>query len=275
MTYQLPTWAKDFSDQGITDERLSEIISTTEFEQVRWLDLRFNQISRKGLEALCAAKLPELEAVAIFGNPCGDLRETFKSQGLDGDIVPGSIKPSALASELEATYGYKIWLHPLLEHGEAFPLPNNIAKLEPFFGDDVVTGPIEKFDYEDEEMETTHPSLELPLENEIHKLSLRHGELAMKFITKAITEEEALEWESIKSRMDKLSELKRQDSLVDYIMEGIGRLLDAKIDVLIDPKNEPRMVSAKNYLRQALKTSLEHYPRIRLPGDHILEDEKS
>jgi len=282
MAYQLPPWAKDFSDRGITDEQLAGIISAGELEQVHWLDLRFNQITSKGLEALCAAKLPGLEAVALFGNPCGDLRETFKTQGLDGDIIPESIKPSVLASELEVIYGYKIWFHPLLEYGDAFPLPNNMPNSEPFFGDDVVLSPVEKFD--SEEPETMYPNQELPLEKEIHKptqesllekeihkLSLRHGELAMKSITETLTEKETIEWEAVKSQMDKLSGLQRQDNLVNYIIEGISRFLDAKIDVLMDPKNEPRMVSAKKYLRQALKTSLEHYPRISLPGDHILE----
>lgn len=131
----MPSWIKDLSDQGITDDHLIKIIQMLEMSKIRWLDLRFNQITSKGLEILCAANLPELEVVALYGNPCGEPTETFNIDLSDGNILTNSIKTNSLARNLEIKFGYKKWFHPITEYGEPFPLPKDLSR-NPIFADE-------------------------------------------------------------------------------------------------------------------------------------------
>jgi len=133
MAYKLPIWAKDFSDQKINDDGLNKLISLPEMKDIRWLDLRFNRITLKGLEFLCKADLPDLEVAELYGNLCGNLSEICTIDVATGLIVPSSVKSKPLVISLEEKYGYKKWLHPLSEFGDPFPSPN---VLNPLFADE-------------------------------------------------------------------------------------------------------------------------------------------
>lgn len=136
MTYRLPKWAKDLSDQKLDDAKLAIVLKLPEMKEIRWLDLRFNQITRVGVESLCQTDLPNLEVVELFGNPCDKIGETYQIDSITESIIGNSIKLTSLSVELEAKYGYKRWFHPISEFGDQFPHPNQLEKSDPILIDE-------------------------------------------------------------------------------------------------------------------------------------------
>jgi len=130
-----PSWAKDFSDRNLQDRDLLEILPKLAQDGVRWLDLRFNNITRDGLEHLCGWDLPFLEVAELFGNPCGCPTEIYKFDPATGEVIRNSIKANLLTQELETKFGYRKWFHPVTELGDPFPLPTHLTRLDPLFED--------------------------------------------------------------------------------------------------------------------------------------------
>lgn len=136
MTYRLPKWALELSEQKLDDNGLLAVLKTPVIKEIRWLDLRFNQITNTGVESLCQINLPNLEVVELFGNPCDKIGEIFQIDSVTESIISRSIKLTPFAAILEAKYGYRRWLHPISEFGDAFPHPSHLEKTDPFFTDD-------------------------------------------------------------------------------------------------------------------------------------------
>lgn len=136
MVHKLPPWALVFSEQKITDQKLKNILQLPEVVNARWLDFRFNQITRDGIHLLCGSNLPSLEIAEFYGNPCDKLGEVYKTDLVTECIIPESIKLTPFTAELEAKYGYRRWFHPVSEFGDPFPPPTALLRLEPFFTED-------------------------------------------------------------------------------------------------------------------------------------------
>lgn len=148
MGYNFPEWAKDYSDSNLDDIKLAELFPLLNTQNIRWLDLRFNHITKLGLESLCAQNLPALEVVELFGNPCGCPTETYNTDVATGDILRNTIRPTSLVVELEKKFGYRKWFHPISEFSEPFPLPSDLLRLDPLF--DPSDDTMEDLDFEED-----------------------------------------------------------------------------------------------------------------------------
>lgn len=90
------------SGNDLDDEAIATLASSPHLGQLAWLDLSRNRIGRTGVEALAASdRLPRLRYVGFQGNAIPDPTPRFADE-YDAD--------SALAAELQRTYGTKPWL---------------------------------------------------------------------------------------------------------------------------------------------------------------------
>lgn len=113
----------------LTDEMFQNIVNSENFRKnVRWADFSYNKLTEASFEALCQAKPQVLRYVNLAGNQFEDPRETG---GYDqGNLVPESISVSKFGSQLEKTYGYQAWLHPLTLFGET-PSAEELVEYRP------------------------------------------------------------------------------------------------------------------------------------------------
>lgn len=96
----------------IGDEEVEILARSPYLGNLRWLDLSFNRITVRGVEALCAStSMPQLAFLNLAGNPVPEPGESCGVDGMSGLIVWESIALSDFGRRLEARFGYRAWLH--------------------------------------------------------------------------------------------------------------------------------------------------------------------
>jgi uncharacterized protein (TIGR02996 family) len=95
----------------IGDDGLRKLVASPHVRKLAVLDLGSNNITRAGLEALCAARLPKLAYVRLHGNPVDSPVEEFSEDPSSGIIITNSVTDTPFGRKLEAKYGEQAWLH--------------------------------------------------------------------------------------------------------------------------------------------------------------------
>jgi uncharacterized protein (TIGR02996 family) len=96
---------------SLTDDDAELIASARNLENLRWLDLSYNQIGERGVEALIASPyMANKDIIRFKDNPCDPVEKGGYYPGEQDDwIVHVDYVP--FAAKLEAKYGYRPWLH--------------------------------------------------------------------------------------------------------------------------------------------------------------------
>jgi uncharacterized protein (TIGR02996 family) len=93
------------------DDGLRTLLASPHLRNLTMLVLAKNDIHRDGIEAICAARLPKLAYVGLFGNPEDSPVEEFSEDPQSGIVITNSVGDTPLGKELEAKYGEQRWLH--------------------------------------------------------------------------------------------------------------------------------------------------------------------
>lgn len=96
---------------ALGDDGLRKLLASPHLGKLAMLDLRKNDIGRDGIEALCAARLPNLQYVGLFGNRADSPMEEYSEDYESGIIITNSVTDTPFGRELEAKYGEQRWLH--------------------------------------------------------------------------------------------------------------------------------------------------------------------
>jgi hypothetical protein len=92
------------------DADMELLAASPMLRRLRWLDLRDNQITQKGIEALAASpNLPALRFAHLGDNPVEDPTPQIGQTDAFGDAILSVDIPPA-ARRLEAQYGKRPWL---------------------------------------------------------------------------------------------------------------------------------------------------------------------
>lgn len=98
----------------IGDSGMQKLAACGSLENLRVLDITFQSVTRRGLEALCASPvLRSLVCVELAGNEFSSPIEEIDTDWASGRDVAESLRLPELGQELEAKYGPLAWLHPV------------------------------------------------------------------------------------------------------------------------------------------------------------------
>lgn len=95
----------------LDDDGLRRFLASPHLGKLAMLSVPFNEISRAGMEALAAARLPSLRYAALANNRDDSPVEEYAVDSMSGVINNNSIELPAFGKELEAKYGEQAWLH--------------------------------------------------------------------------------------------------------------------------------------------------------------------
>lgn len=93
------------------DDGLVRFLASPHLGKLAMLAVPFNRITNRGVEALAAARLPNLRYANFAGNRADSPVEEYAVDALSGIINNNSIALPDFGRELEAKYGEQAWLH--------------------------------------------------------------------------------------------------------------------------------------------------------------------
>jgi len=106
LTFRNKSGASPLGDDG-----LRRLLASPYLGKLAMLDVAKNEIGRAGIEAICAARLPRLAWVGLFGNRVDSPVDEYSEDHESGIIITNSVTETAFGRELEAKHGEQRWLH--------------------------------------------------------------------------------------------------------------------------------------------------------------------